>query len=62
MRRSRQKAGPEFKVYVRGIKDLYGVWTWRYIYPVTRWVFSMMPVKLIAAVYGSGARKRFLRG
>lgn len=59
-RRSKQKAGPEFKVYMRGIRDLYGVLTWRYVYPISRWCFRMMPVKLIAWIYGSGMRRRFL--
>lgn len=59
-RRSRQKAWPEFKVYMRGIKDLCGLFTWRYIYPISRLVFRYMPVKLIAMIYGSSMRQRFL--
>lgn len=59
-RRSRQKAWPEFKVYMRGIKDIRGLFTWRYVYPISRLAFRYMPVKLIALIYGSSMRKRFL--
>ncbi|MBQ0019120.1 MAG: glycosyltransferase [Bacteroidales bacterium] len=59
-RRSRQKAWPEFKVYMRGIKDLRGVLTWRYVYPISRLVFRLMPVKMIAWIYGSKMRQKFL--
>lgn len=59
-RRSRQKAWPEFKVYMRGIKDLWGLFTWRYVYPITRLVFRMMPVMIISLIYGSSMRKKFL--
>lgn len=61
-RRSRQKAWPEFKVYMRGIKDLYGIFSWRYVYPLTRLAFRYMPVSLIAKIYGSNMRRKFLGG
>jgi hypothetical protein len=59
-RRNRSKAGPELRVYLKGIKDLYGVITWRYIYPITRWLFRMMPISIIKLVYSSRFRNRFL--
>lgn len=59
-RRSRQKAWPEFKAWMRGIKDLYGIFTWRYIYPISRLIFRYMPTKFIASIYQGKIRKRFL--
>lgn len=61
-RRSRQKAWPEFKVYMRGIKDLYGIFSWRYVYPLSRLTFRYMPVSIIAKIYGSSMRRKFLGG
>lgn len=59
-RRNHSKAGPEFCVYIRGIKDLYGLFTWRYVFPVLRLLFRMMPVSIIKRVYSSKYRNRFL--
>lgn len=59
-RRSKAKANTEFLAYFHGIKDLFGVFSWRYIYPITRWIFRMMPVSIITAIYGSSFRQKFL--
>ena len=59
-RRSRMKAKTEFYAYMRGIKDLYGI-TWRYIYPITRYFFRLLPPFLIEVIYGSKFRTLFLR-
>ena len=59
-RRSRQKAWPEFKAWMIGIKDLYGIFTWRYIYPVSRLIFRYMPTKFIVSIYQGKIRKKFL--
>lgn len=59
-RRSKEKAWPEFKVYMRGIKDLYGLFTYRYIYPISRYIFRLMPISVISKIYGSSVRKKFL--
>lgn len=59
-RRSRKKAMNEYRIYMNGIKRLYGVITWRYIYPMLRIMFRLMPVKIIRMVYGSNLRKMIL--
>ena len=59
-RRSRKKAMNEYRIYMNGIKRLYGVVTWRYIYPMLRIMFRLMPVKIIRLVYGSNIRKIIL--
>ena len=59
-RRSKEKAWSEFKVYMRGIKDLYGLFTYRYIYPILRYIFRLMPISVISKIYGSSVRKKFL--
>lgn len=59
-RRSRSYAMNEFRIYCRGIRRLYGFVSWRYIYPLSRLVFRMMPVGIIKYIYGSGLRKQIL--
>lgn len=59
-RRSREKAKNELKIYLNGIHRLYGPITWRYIYPLARFCFRMMPVKVVKAIYGSKLRKAIL--
>ncbi len=61
MRRSKVKSKTEFYAYMRGIKDIYGLFTWRYIYPLTRLVFRLMPPKLIGMIYASKVRTIFLK-
>lgn len=59
-RRSRMKAKTEFYAYMRGIKDLYG-FSWRYIYPITRYFFRLLPPSIIGVIYGSKVRHNFLK-
>lgn len=60
-RRSKEKAENEFKIYVNGIRRIYGLATWRYVYPLARYIFRMMPVKFVRAVYDSKLRTRLLQ-
>lgn len=57
-RRSRKKAKNEFKIYMNGIYRLHGLFTWRYIYPLARFCFRMMPVSVVSHVYDSGIRNK----
>lgn len=59
-RRSREKAKNELKIYLNGIHRLYGLITWRYVFPLARFCFRMMPVKIVKAIYGSKLRKAIL--
>ena len=59
-RRSKKKAWNEFKIYMKGIRRLYGV-TYYYIYPIARLVFRMMPKGLIQRIYSGGIRRAFLQ-
>lgn len=60
-RRSKKKAKNEFLIYMKGIKKLHGV-SFRYIYPIARYLFRLMPKWFIKAVYTSSLRTRFLQG
>jgi len=60
-RRDKRRMIPEFKVYVRGIYGLYGLWTTSYIYPVARLIFRMMPSSIVKLIYESPFRRRFLK-
>ena len=59
-RRNKVKAKNEFKIYMNGIRRLYG-FTWRYIYPIARYLYRMMPTKLVKVIFLSGVRKRLLK-
>lgn len=59
-RRSRSKAINEFKIYMNGIYRLHGILTWKYVYPIARLCFRLMPVSLIKAIYSSPFRRQFL--
>ncbi len=57
-RRSRAKAWNEFRIYMSGVHRLYGLFSPKYIYPISRLMFRLMPVKLVKIVYGSNLRKK----
>lgn len=50
----------EFKIYTNGIARLYGCFSWRYIYPIARLIFRLLPVTIVRKIYGSDIRKRVL--
>ncbi|MBQ3536163.1 MAG: glycosyltransferase [Alistipes sp.] len=56
-RRGREKAVNEFKIYMSGIKSLYGILSWRYIFPICRLVSRMLPPSVIEYIYKSPIRK-----
>lgn len=41
----------EFVIYFRGIYSLYGIFTWRYIYPLLRLCVKILPSDCVAFVY-----------
>lgn len=57
-RRGKQKAWGEFKIYMKGIFKLKGLFTTYYIYPILRLIFRCMPISLIHKIYNSSLRKR----
>lgn len=59
-RRSRAKALNEFNIYINGIYRLYGLLTWKYIYPISRLCFRLLPVCAVKWIYGSKLRKMLL--
>ncbi len=60
-RRSREKAYNEFIIYFRGIRDIYGPITWKYIYPIARFCFRLMPLFIVRELYNSNIRSKFLQ-
>lgn len=56
-RRGRGKAWGEFAIYCSGIRRLYGVISWRYLFPVGRLMARMMPSAIIRWLYRSGLRR-----
>jgi len=60
-RRDRKRMLAEYKVYISGIKDVYGLISWRYIYPLSRLIFRMLPEKVVEKIYRSRIRQKFLR-
>lgn len=48
----------ELKIYAYGIHLLYGNFTWRYIYPVTRLIIKLLPPVFIGFVYKNLFKKK----
>lgn len=59
-RRSRKKARNEFRIYCDGIHRLYGFFSWRYIYPLCRYIFRLLPMSVIQWFYNSKIRQKIL--
>ena len=57
-RRSRAKAWNEFRIYMNGVRRVYGLFSPKYVYPISRLVFRLMPVKVVKMVYGSRLRRK----
>ena len=55
-RRNRSRAINEFKIYMKGIWHWYG-YTWKYVSPVARLCFRLLPTSLVQWIYGSNIRK-----
>ncbi len=60
-RRSRKKAYNEFQIYMSGIRDIFGLITWKYVYPLARYCFRLMPLFIVRKVYDSNLRSKFLQ-
>lgn len=58
-RRNRNKAFNEFKIYMRGIKDIFG-FTPKYIYPISRLCFRLMPKSFIKVIYNNNKLRNSL--
>ena len=61
-RRSRAKAWNEFRIYMSGVRRLYGILSPKYIYPISRLIFRLMPVSMVKMIYGSNLRKKVVEG
>lgn len=59
-RRSRKKAVNEFIIYTHGIYHLFGMFSWKYIYPIMRFGFRLLPQFLIKRIYSGRIRKSVL--
>lgn len=56
-RRSREKAWSEFLAYNDGIKRVYGLFSYKYIFSLLRMIFRLLPSGAIRAIYNSKFRK-----
>lgn len=59
-RRGKEKAWNEFKINMKGICRLFGPITPKYILPISRLVFRMMPSSFVKFIYSSKFRKKLL--
>lgn len=59
-RRSKAKANNEFKIYMNGIRRVYGLITWRYVFPIARYLFRLTPVPILKLIYRSKLRNKVL--
>lgn len=60
-RRAKKKAKNEFLIYVNGIYRMKGLFTFAYIYPLTRLFIRLLPIRLISWFYNSGIRTTLLK-
>ena len=60
MKRRSKKAFCEFEIFTHGIYKLYGVFTWRYIFPLGRLIMRLLPSGLTKSIYGSSIRKKIV--
>lgn len=56
-RRSRKSAFLEFRIYMKGIYSLYGLFNYYYIYPFSRLFFRLMPNAIMKRIYDSKVRQ-----
>ncbi len=56
-RRSKEKAWNEFRIYMNGIRRTTGLFTFKYIFPISRLFFRLMPISIIEKIYRSPLRK-----
>lgn len=54
-RRSLKRATTEFKILCKGILGLYGL-NWRLIYALLRFIFRLLPSRLVKIIYNSALR------
>ena len=47
----RKSANSEFKLFIIGIYSLYGLFSWRYIYPILHYLFRFLPPKISLWIY-----------
>ena len=50
----------EFKIYMRGIFKMRGIFTVQYIYPISRFIFRLLPVSFVSKIYNSKMYNKFL--
>lgn len=55
-RRGVAKAWDELRIYVQGIHTLYGLFSWRYIFPLARFCVRLLPPRIIRLLYHSPIR------
>lgn len=61
-RRSKAKAWNEFRIYLYGIYRLYGLFSTKYVYPISRFCFRLMPIFIVKWGYQSRLRHRIAEG
>lgn len=61
-RRNKNKGITEFLIYIKGIRSLFGLYNFKYIYPLSRLLFRFMPIIIIKYIYNHNTlRNRFLQ-
>ena len=59
-RRGKEKAKNELKIYLKGIKQLYGLFTPKFAYPIMRYLFRLTPTSIKRFIYNSSLRETLL--
>lgn len=61
LNRRSSNAAKEFELFAKGIYGLYGPFSWRYIYPLGRYIMRKMPAGVINLIYGSKLRSKVMK-
>lgn len=62
IKRRSKKAKTEFEIFTKGIFSLYGLFTWRYMYPISRYLMRMLPPSITKKIYKSKLRSKVMKG
>lgn len=57
----KKSAAAEFKIFIQGIYRIYGLYTWRYVYPVVHYLFRLLPPSLSQKIYNKFILKYWQR-
>lgn len=50
-KKRRKSSWIEFQISIKGIRLVYGLFTWRYVYPMIHYIFRLLPGSVVQTIY-----------